>query len=368
MSGEVISGVLGLIGTGIEAANQRRMQEIAHQYNMEETEHAAGLNYMYNEMAANNADERTRAQFNDLYSPEARVQQLKNAGLSVGLMYGAGGTIGQGQAQGAQGAGAAGQQGKANSAMASSLGIAQILSNIRVNESIANKNNTEAESIRGQEGTTGWALIQQRLSEAGLNETKSAVEAAKQKLLEAQTTAQGIENYINSKTLNYQINGIKWQTESAWTDLQKNVIEKDIAEETKQTVIDQYKADLQKTYIDTLVSISQGRLNSAKAQEAMTRCQLIAQQITESESLVEWRGNDIELREEVNKIAREKIENDKEIANIYADAKLEAASITSSTSALVDLTELLTLTEAQKKAKSQGRRFGTKPARKVINL
>ena len=48
----------------------------------------------YNERAAKNSDARTRALFTDLYSPEAKVKQLKDAGLSVGMMYGQGGAGG----------------------------------------------------------------------------------------------------------------------------------------------------------------------------------------------------------------------------------------------------------------------------------
>ena len=64
----------------------------------------------YNERAAKNADARTRALFTDLYSPEAKVKQLKEAGLSVGMMYGQGRASGTSSTQGAQGAGAGNQQ------------------------------------------------------------------------------------------------------------------------------------------------------------------------------------------------------------------------------------------------------------------
>ena len=64
----------------------------------------------FNERAAKKADARTRALFTDLYSPEAEVQQLKDAGLSVGMMYGQGGVSGTSSTQGAQGAGAGNQQ------------------------------------------------------------------------------------------------------------------------------------------------------------------------------------------------------------------------------------------------------------------
>ena len=75
-------------------------------------EHAAAVNYGYGEMAADNAQERTKALYSELYSPEAKVKQLKEAGLSVGMMYGQGGAGGTSSTPGAQGQGAGGQQGK----------------------------------------------------------------------------------------------------------------------------------------------------------------------------------------------------------------------------------------------------------------
>ena len=68
----------------------------------------------FNERAAKKADARTRALFTDLYSPEAKVKQLKKAGLSVGMMYGSGGGGGgiAAATTASQGSGAGGQQGK----------------------------------------------------------------------------------------------------------------------------------------------------------------------------------------------------------------------------------------------------------------
>jgi len=66
------------------------------------------LNYMYNEMSAENADVRTRALYNDFYSPAALMRQYKEAGLSPSLMFG--GTPGQGGQSGAQGNGSGGLQ------------------------------------------------------------------------------------------------------------------------------------------------------------------------------------------------------------------------------------------------------------------
>lgn len=67
---------------------------------------ARAENYRYGEMAAQNADQRTRALYKDLQSPQAMMKQLREAGLSPSLMYG--GEMGGSVGQGAQGSGAAG--------------------------------------------------------------------------------------------------------------------------------------------------------------------------------------------------------------------------------------------------------------------
>lgn len=65
-------------------------------YDREET-------YRFGEMQAENADRRTRALYNDFYSPQALARQYKETGLSPSLMFG--GTPGQGGMSGAQAGG-----------------------------------------------------------------------------------------------------------------------------------------------------------------------------------------------------------------------------------------------------------------------
>lgn len=65
-------------------------------------------NYRLNELAAGAADQRTRALYNDFYSPSALMKQYKEAGLSPSLLFG--GTPGQGGTTGAQGSGTGGPQ------------------------------------------------------------------------------------------------------------------------------------------------------------------------------------------------------------------------------------------------------------------
>lgn len=93
-----VLGFFGQIGSTVinnEYANQRTQQD-------------REANYYLNEQAAKQADLRTRALYNDFYSPEALLAQYKASGLSPSLMFG--GTPGQGGISGAQGAGPAGPQ------------------------------------------------------------------------------------------------------------------------------------------------------------------------------------------------------------------------------------------------------------------
>lgn len=102
-----------------------------------------------NEQSADAADTRTRALYSDLESPAAKVGQLKSAGLSPGLMYGGGGSIGTGQvASGAQAAPATGANlvqgmdisgilGGLASAIGASTNAKKAKSEIKVNEAQA---------------------------------------------------------------------------------------------------------------------------------------------------------------------------------------------------------------------------------------
>lgn len=102
---QVIPTIIGTAGSILQ-------NKIQNEQSKQNIEHAAAVNYGYGEMSADNAQARTKALFSELYSPEAKVKQLKQAGLSVGLMYGQGGAGGTSSTAGAQGQGAGGQQGK----------------------------------------------------------------------------------------------------------------------------------------------------------------------------------------------------------------------------------------------------------------
>ena len=129
MSGKAIAGMaMDAVGSVINNLN--------NELQMERT-------FGFNERAAKNSDARTRALFTDLYSPEAKVQQLKDAGLSVGMMYGQGGVSGTSSTQGAQGAGAGNQQ-AAQMNLSKQLELGMMTAQIKALEAGANKDNADA--------------------------------------------------------------------------------------------------------------------------------------------------------------------------------------------------------------------------------
>lgn len=98
---EAIGDLIGVAGGLAQSA-------LNNHYQQQLTEKDRRENYYYGELAANSADRRTRALYNDFYSPEALLKQYKEAGLSPSMMFG--GTPGQGGMSGAQGSGASGIQ------------------------------------------------------------------------------------------------------------------------------------------------------------------------------------------------------------------------------------------------------------------
>ena len=102
--------------------------------------------YLYKEnfYVVEAADSRTRALYNDLYSPGAQMQQIKDAGLSPSI-YASGGISGKSGVSGAMGTGASGIS-------PTTYGVNPIdMSQIQLNRAMANKADAEAGNIKANE-------------------------------------------------------------------------------------------------------------------------------------------------------------------------------------------------------------------------
>ena len=104
--------------------------------------------YEYNEKTAENNQERNKEMW-DYTNYENQVKHAQNAGLSIGLLYGQGG----GTVSGAQGQGTSQPTDRSIEmklkGQEMGLQLANLASQIKLNESQANKNNAEANKTAG---------------------------------------------------------------------------------------------------------------------------------------------------------------------------------------------------------------------------
>ena len=242
----------GGVQAGLGALNNYWSERLQSQARLE--------NYKYGEMAAENADRRTRALYNDYYSPAALLKQYQEAGLSPSLMFG--GTPGQGGMSGAQGTGANGP-----GALYTPISMVE---GAQAAALMAQAEKTKAETKVVEE--TAHASIEEMLANAGHAKAAAAV-------AEAQATGQNLHNYFTSQTMEGSIYKLcaeaeeaGYRAEKAYHEMRSAKVLGDINEETYQEQV------------------------QAKRKEV----ELLAQKITESKSVVKL--NEQERRKVYNDI------------------------------------------------------------------
>lgn len=269
----MVGTILGIMGNAAASIINNRLAG-------QQAEKDRASNYRYNELAAQNADARTRALYNDFYSPEALLKQYKNAGLSPSLMFG--GTPGQGGMSGAQGNGANGLQ---TPYMPMSMLEAAQVANI---EAQTKKTQAETDTIEGknERGATeiaeGQSRIKTNLSQAGLNDAAA-------NLTKAQEIGQKIINETSYSKCIAEINYMQQLTsEALWrTFNQKIDYEFNLDTYNKRVeILNQTYTDL---FTSTLLKNSEIKLNNAQIG-------LINQKVSESISQVAQGWRSLELQ------------------------------------------------------------------------
>lgn len=323
-----MSGIFGLIGGMASAAASQyasmknaEMQNI-HNYNM--VEHAAKIGYQYNEEAAKNADTRSRALYNDLLSPEAKVKQLRDAGLSVGLMYGQGGGSGASIPSGAQGG-----------TSASPLAQTALPFNPELGLLAANITKTMAEAKNIQQDTENKETEKEKTTaeiSQILAETKS--EGLKQRGLELENifkeinnSTASIENWITKETAENQVEKITIELDKAATEINKIIeetrktsLEADAQQQIIDKIRDKYNLEMDKIRSEIVLNASKQTLTDAQATQAVE----IAEQVAEETKFIpEYFKND---RKKANAYVQD-VNNRLRAANISADAQITAAAI-----------------------------------------
>lgn len=152
----------GLVKTLMDDGKKGYNQMKQHMLNLAMMEEQ----YKYNESAADNADERQRKQYEDMYSPSAMSKSLKAAGYNPAIIGGISGGTATGASGGGTGLGQSVDLAKMSSAKSQAMStmfqgveLAEMKSRIKLNESAANKNQADADKTSGVDTETAIANL-----------------------------------------------------------------------------------------------------------------------------------------------------------------------------------------------------------------
>lgn len=233
----------------------------------------AGSNQSYNEEQAQLRQaqiNKEQAKYNqglameywDYTNWENQIDHLKKAGLNPALMYakgGAGGQTGGGQAQGV-GLSPSNQEAVKAQQMGMALQLAQLKSQIEVNESVAKKNTAEAEKTAGVD--TEVAKIGIKLSEAQILSERERKNVLYWEAEVAQSESVLKEALANTEQFNLQ--KVQWDirmVEKGYEELSERVAmlkrENKIGDATAEMQIEQYKANLVDTWAGAMLKMAQ---------------------------------------------------------------------------------------------------------------
>lgn len=250
MLGGIMSMIGGTILGDMQAREQGRLQEEAQnrqaELNKEQAKYSQGL----------------AKEYWDYTNWENQVSHLKNAGLNPALMYGSGGAGGQTGGGKAEGVSQPEQKQMqiAQNAQAMGLQLANLESQIKVNESVAKKNTAEAEKTAGVD--TEAAKMGIKLSEAQVLSERERKNALYWEAEVAQSESVLKEALANTEQFNLQ--KVQWDirtVEKGYEELSERIAmlkrENKIGDATAEMQIEQYKANLVDTWAGAMLKMAQ---------------------------------------------------------------------------------------------------------------
>ena len=213
---------------------------------------AAGgaISSKFNERAAERAYKRSKDYFDYVAAyntPEQQKQRLKDAGLSVGLMYGQAGSTGTQQAVDAP------QATVDTSDKAGGMGLQAVMvqKQVELIDSQINKTNAEAENLRGIERDKASSVIQLNSATISNLIAQTKNEEERNSLIKFESQLKEFELNFKEDTRQINIETLRLGMEKLDTELDITLNNRAISNATKQTVIDTYNATLANTVADT---------------------------------------------------------------------------------------------------------------------
>lgn len=276
----LISGAGGLFSTALANQANRDITEQTNLMNVELT-HQSWANA---EAQAEAADQRTRNLYNDLYSPAALRQQLEDAGLSVGLMYGKGGIGGSGQigAQAQTPSPIPMQSAKMESVLDAQ--VAALLANAKKTEAEAEEHQAGAEEKRGNLGVQAETInmlkkeqehIDQQIKESqeqievmvaeiakknaetgnieantALTKQMEAFKKAETDLLNIDLSTRAAMNEATLNEMNEKIKTYKAEQAKLYAEAKKAKVDASILEKSAEYIVNNYRNEMYKSGLE----------------------------------------------------------------------------------------------------------------------
>lgn len=234
-------------------------------------EHNRKRNFYWNEKAADSADQRMRSQYQDLYSPQAMLDQYAAAGLSPSMMMSGGQSAVGGTPHGAQG----GIEGAYPSA--------PIIDPLKAAE-IANLN-AQTKKLEAETPDKELTLeqieanIKKLISEANLNDTKGVTEKTIQRFNAAKSQYQEILNtYVNAQQ-ETDIAAKIADANKTWAEVYKINLEAEGQYVQNQFDKETYDTRVQKTKEELSLLIAQKGLTYAQIDLTETQAKALVDQV-----------------------------------------------------------------------------------------
>lgn len=247
---------------------QNSMNALSHTItnygNQKHAEKMQKNDYNYNEMAADNADIRTRNLYNDLYSPKAQMQQLKEAGLSPSI-FASGGIAGKSGQSGAQGGGVSGKPIAAQAPLFTTDITQMALLN-------AEKEKIEAETENIKSNTKNTEKDTELKGQEIINliaDTKN--KAAENRLITANADLAECNVVESEMTLQTRIEKAYHNTAKAAAEVRSAVVKADLDEATFDAAYQLAYANLDNTLTNTEYLESEIKVNKAQIKEIAER-------------------------------------------------------------------------------------------------
>lgn len=272
----IASGFLG----GLFGINSQEKQ-------MENQEYLMGLQHKYNEQSADAAQKRAYEMW-EKTNYAAQVEQMKKANLNPALMYGQAGA-GGGTVSGAQGQGTSQPSDRSIEmqyrGQEMGLQLANLASQIKLNESQTNKNNAEANKTAGVDTELAKTSIENLISQTKNEKDRNALIWADKRFKEAaadmQEASAKLASGQNAK-IGYEIDQIKKSLNKMDLDMKGIDLDNELKRRVMESKVQEAEMSVKALMNSILVGNSQIKLNNQQAEaitdKVMQDWQSVAQQ------------------------------------------------------------------------------------------